>query len=118
MPRTTRSTNLDLIRWLNYGHENTAKKLSAVTNTNYLSKMATGDMEISDQAARTIEKTLELPVGWLDRDNIAMLNLSPTEFELRQLVANLPNESKVALLGFLSSVQKIAQPDSQPDAAR
>jgi len=110
--------NLDLIRWLNYGHKNTAKKLSIVTNANYLSKMATGDMEIGDQEARTIEKTLTLPVGWLDRDNIAMLNLSATEFELHQLVIHLPNESRVALLGFLSSLPKIAQPGSQSDAAR
>ena len=63
MARTTRSKNLDLIRWLNFGHENTAKKLISLTNANYLSKMATGDMEISDHNARSIESTLKMPAG-------------------------------------------------------
>lgn len=106
MPRTTRSRNLDLIRWLNFGHESTAKKLASVTNSNYLSKMATGDMEIGDRKARALEKTLELPAGWIDRDNVAMLKMSASEFELYQLLARLPEESRVALLSFLSSVQR------------
>lgn len=106
MPRSTRSRNLDLIRWLNHGHENTAKKLASVTNANYLSKMATGDMEISDRKARTIEKALDLPVGWMDRENVAMLKMPATEFQLYQTVSRYHDEAKAALLNFLSSVRR------------
>ncbi len=106
MPRTIRSRNLDLVRWLNYGHVNTAKKLALVTNANYLSKMATGDMEIGDRKARNVEKTLELPVGWMDRDNVALLKMTPTEFEIHRLVAKYPDDTKAALATFLSSLKQ------------
>ena len=57
MPNTTRSTNLDLIRWLNTSHKKTAKILAAVIpNDNYLSKMASGEMTIDDGMAREIDK--------------------------------------------------------------
>lgn len=106
MARTTRSRNLDLIRWLHHGHERTAKKLASVTNANYLSKMATAEMEVTDKKARSIEKALDLGAGWLDRDNVAILNMSPTEWELHQLIAALTDEVKAALLGFLSSLEQ------------
>lgn len=102
MPKTTRSRNLDLIRWLNFGHENTAKKLVSITNANYLSKMATGDMEISDRKARSIERATELPLGWLDRDNIAMLKMTPLECQIHQLVSQLSQEKQSALLALLT----------------
>jgi len=79
--------------------------LSAVTNSNYLSKMATGDMDISDRKARTIEKTLGFPMGWLDRDNIAVVKMTATEFDLHQRINQISDESKVALRAFLLSVQ-------------
>lgn len=102
MPQTTRSRNLDLIRWLNYGQDNTAKKLASVTNYNYVSKMATGDMEITDRRARAIEKAVELPTGWLDRDNISTLKMSPLQSRIHALVAALPEEKQMALLKLLT----------------
>ena len=106
MPNTTRSTNLDLIRWLNAYHKTTAKKLAAViTNDNYLSQMANGERPIDDGIARKIEKTLTLPVGWMDRDNLALLKMAPSEFDLYRMVARYPDETKLALASFLSSLQ-------------
>lgn len=102
MPQTTRSRNLDLIRWLNYGHENTAKKLASITNSNYVSKMATGDMEITDRRARAIERAVELPAGWLDRDNVSILKMSPPQSQIHALVAALPEEKQTALLRLLA----------------
>ena len=101
MARTTRSKNLDLIRWLNFGHENTAKKLISLTNANYLSKMATGDMEISDHNARSIESTLKMPSGWLDRDNLALINMTAIDSDIYQATKELPDEAKIALLTFV-----------------
>jgi len=105
MPRTTRSRNLDLIRWLNFGHENTAKKILRLTNANYLSKMATGDMDISDQMARDIESELDMPIGWLDRDNIDVIGMDKLEYEAWQAMKSLSNESKSALLVFLRTLK-------------
>ena len=104
MARTTRSQNLDLIRWLNFGHENTAKKLINLTNANYLSKMATGDMEISDHIARNIELTLNMPAGWLDRDNLSLINMSALDSELCQVAKSLSDASKTALLTLIRTL--------------
>ena len=103
MARTTRSVNLDLIRWLNLGHDSTAKLLSSVTNSNYLSKMATGDMEISDRKARSIERAAGLPQGWLDRNNIELLKMSLVEHQLHQVITALPQEKINALRALLST---------------
>lgn len=102
MPRTTRSTNIDLIRWLNYGHDNTAKKLAAVINANYLSKMATGDMKVTDKKARQIEKVFDLPAGWLDRDNIALLKINALDFDIHKIVLGCSDVAKKGLLAFIS----------------
>lgn len=101
MPQTTRSRNLDLVRWLNYGHKNAAKKLSSITNSNYVSKMATGDMEISDRKARSIEKAVDVPVGWMDRDNVGILKMSSTQSQIHAIVSTLSEEKQMALLKFL-----------------
>ena len=103
MARTVRSRNLDLIRWMNYGHESTAKLLLHITNANYLSKMATGEMEIGDRKARSIERAAEVPSEWLDRDNIAVLKMSPLEFKIHRAVISLAEEKKAALLALIAS---------------
>jgi hypothetical protein len=104
MARTTRAQNLELIRWLNLGHENTAKKLVNLTNANYLSKMATGDMDISDNIARKIELTLNMPLGWLDRDNLSLIKMSALDSELHQVAKLLSDSSKTALLQLIKTL--------------
>lgn len=105
MARTTRSKNLDLIRWLNFGHENTAKKLISLTNANYLSKMATGNMEISDHNARSIESSLKMPSGWLERDNLALINMTAIDSDIYQATKELPDAAKTALLTFVRALK-------------
>ena len=82
MSTSVREKNLALIRWLKGGHDRTYKMLSSITNSTYLSKMATGDMAISDRKARSIEVKLELPSRWLDRDNTALALMANEDFEL------------------------------------
>lgn len=106
MARNLRSRNLDLIRWLNHGHEHTANKLAVVTNSNYLSRMATGDMEISDEMASQIESTLNLPSGWLDRDNVGLINICALDFDIQRLVGGYSVEAKKGLLAFISAQSK------------
>lgn len=105
MPTTVRSKNLDLLRWLNHTHEFTAEKLAHITNSNYLSKMALGQMEITDHMAQEIEKALGVGEGWLDRENIAILNMSSDDFRLIQLVSRYSEKSKESLFAFLSSLK-------------
>ena len=105
MTRTTRSKNIDLIRWLNFGHKNTSIKLINLTNANYLSKMATGDMEISDHDARNIESALKMSTGWLDRDNLALINMSAIDSDIYQASMALTEASKAALLRFVRTLK-------------
>jgi hypothetical protein len=105
MPFITRSKNLDLIRWLNFGHENTANKLISLTNANYLSQMARGNMEISDHNARSIESVLKMPPGWLDRDNVALINMTEIDSDIHQALKELPDEAKIALLTFVRGLK-------------
>lgn len=108
MARTTRSKNLDLIRWLNFRHENTAKKLISLTNANYLSKMATGNMEISDHNTRSIERTLKMPSGWLDRDNLSLINMMAIDSDIYQATKEIPDAAKTALLTFVRALKSEA----------
>ena len=101
MSETTRSRNLDLIRWLHGGHNNTSELLSRITNSNYVSQMARGDMEISEWKARSIEGAVDLPDGWMDRDNISILKMSSIQAQIHQLVVALPEEKQSALLKLL-----------------
>lgn len=105
MKRTTRSTNLSLIRYLNQGHENTAKKLISLTNSNYLSKMATDHMEISDHVAKKIETILKMPERWLDRDNFALITMTAIDSDIYQATKALPEVSKTALLAFIKTLK-------------
>ncbi len=107
MPAEFRSKNLDLIRWLNTTHKKTAEKLrTVVTNPNYLSQMARGEMVIQERKARQIEKVLGLPANWMDRDNLKLLQLSSTDYELYVLLCGCPEDAKDGLIKFLSSMSQ------------
>jgi hypothetical protein len=101
VPRSTRSNNFDLIRWMQGGHKPTCKKLEHLTNENYVSKMACGDMDISDSMARNIEKCFNMPDGWLDRNNEGVINISQIEFELLCVLREKSVTAKQGLLDLL-----------------
>lgn len=105
MPQTTRSNNLDLIRWMVGGQKATAAKMANITNENYVSKMATGDRAISNTMARKIEKTFRLPESWLDRDNEKAIRMSMEDYEIFSLLAEYSPEAKKAIVDFLSLAQ-------------
>ena len=96
MPRTNRSRNLDQNRWLNFGHENTAKRILRLTNANYLSKMT-----------RDIVSELDMPMGWPDRDNIDVIGMGmgKMEYESWKAMKSQSDESKSALLVFLRTLK-------------
>lgn len=111
MPRTVRSRNLDLIRWLNFNHKNTCKMLAHLTNANYVSKMANGDMEIEDRMARRIEDSSHMPDLWMDRDNIALLKMCRLDYELHQNISSLPEDTKKTLLAFVETLSQSTNAD-------
>lgn len=114
MPHTVRSRNLDLIRWLNYGHKNTCEKLASVANSNYISKMATGDREIDDYTARRIESKSGLPDHWMDRDHVGVMKMGPLDWDALTQIWSLPDAAKKSLLTLLAALK--APPEQQPNS--
>lgn len=102
MPRSKRSENLDLIRHLHGGHKPVARKLNSIANENYLSQMATGGREITDHEAQQIEKALALPDGWMDRDHLAMFDMSKVDYDIYSNLSAKPEAAKAGLLVFLT----------------
>jgi hypothetical protein len=97
-----RARNLDLLRWRRGGHKALTKALSAISNWTYISKMICQEREISDLMAREIERELKLPEGWMDRENIAILDMRDVDYALYKDISTLPDERKRGLLTFLS----------------
>ena len=106
MARTLRSDNMELLRCIHGGHKFISKKLDHITNSNYVSKMATGDMDMTDSMARNIESTLKYPSGWLDRENKAILKLEHIDYEIIMVLKNASLDSKKGLLQFISQYSK------------
>ena len=106
MTRSTRSRNLDLLRWYHYGNENLSSKISrVVTNRTYVSKMCTDDMPIGDITARAIESVLGLPNGWLDRNTVVMVEMNELDWELHTKTSSLSDTAKRNLLDFISGAR-------------
>lgn len=103
--KTIREANLYLARDMNSGHKYTARKLSGVLNPTYLTKMARGEMKICDFTARRVESKLELPTGWLDRNNQLFLKLTEEQYKLLALALALPSSKQVALTALLEQVE-------------
>lgn len=102
MCKTTRSTNLTLIWYLEGVQKNLANRLNLPQSI--ISKMVRDELQIDDRQSRTIESAYEFPQGWLDRDNNAILSMPPVEYKIQQRVSRLSDESKIALLEFLASL--------------
>lgn len=102
---TIRQQNLYLARYFFEGLGNLAKELSPLTNEAALIRMGQGKAEITDQMAREIEKQLDLPVGWMDRDNDSILRtLTSTDYTVLRLVMPLSHQAKEGLVSLLSSM--------------
>jgi hypothetical protein len=98
------SNNLKIIRLMNGTHGYTAERLkSVVSNESLLSDYTNGKKNVSDYTARGIEQVLELPNGWLERDNLSIINtMSKTDFELVKKLINIPKEAKDGLYQFIN----------------
>jgi len=97
-----RADNLFLLRAIHGGHGGLALKLERVANSNYISKMATGVMAISNLDATQIESTLNLPKGWLDRDNGRLLVACSIDVKIIQALSLYSVERKEGLLKLLT----------------
>jgi len=95
--KTARAFNFGLLRQLQGGHKTLAKKLDGIANWKYISDFALGTRTVSDYTARAIEDRLNLPRGWLDRDNAAFLKSTTDEFEIFSLVRWTTPEIRAAM---------------------
>lgn len=103
MASDIRITNLLLLRHL-HGSQNDlvtalAPKFSAIT----LKGMIGGHTKLTDTAAREIEAKLNLPGGWMDRDNEGLIWMSKINYELQERISALPPCEKERLKQLISS---------------
>ena len=101
---TTVSTNVDFLRWKYGTHKALAARLKAIVNWKELSDYALGNAELGPGRAASIEMTLNLPSGWIQRDNISLTALSVEDYELVSSVLSSSPQVKSALLGLLKAV--------------
>ena len=101
---TTISTNVDFLRWKYGTHKALASRLKAIVNWKELSDYALGNAELGSGRAASIEMTLSLPSGWIQRDNISLTELSVEDYELVSSVLSSSPQVKSALLGLLKAV--------------
>ena len=102
--RDTPATNLDFLRWKHGTHEALSKKLDGIVNWNELSKFALGDKLIPKSRSRAIELRLELPDGWLDRDNLEFSALSKDDHALVAKLLSAPTGVKGAIHELLVAI--------------
>jgi hypothetical protein len=81
MPSIT-SQNLDFLRWKYGTHEALQKELHGILSWNELSDFALGKKQMPAYQARAIEEKLLLPKGWFDRENLSLVEVSNSEYEL------------------------------------
>jgi hypothetical protein len=93
------------LRYFYEGLGNVAKALEPLTNEAALIKMGQGKVEVTDDMAMNIENKLGLPAGWMDRDNEMILRrMTENDYDLLRVIANIPQESKTALISFLHTL--------------
>ena len=102
--RDTSATNLDFLRWKHGTHEALSRKLDGIVNWNELSKFALGDKLIPKSRSRAIELRLELPDGWLDRDNLEFSALSKDDHALVAKLLSTPTGVKSAIHELLVAI--------------
>jgi plasmid maintenance system antidote protein VapI len=103
MTMTIRRKNLMIARALYSGKlDNLSKAFGPSMSVAALSRMSTGDTDITDTIARRIEQKLELAEFWLDRDNEALLRMSYIDHQVHQQTTHLPDDKKQHLIALLS----------------
>lgn len=106
MPQNIRIKNLHLARHLSDGLGKLAAVLGNATNEAALIKMGQGKSPISDDLASIIEMKLELPRGWMSRDNGKLIQMESVDAAIHKQIAPLSEETKKSLLSLLSSINK------------
>ncbi|MBK8760075.1 MAG: hypothetical protein IPM03_06500 [Sulfuritalea sp.] len=102
---TTISTNVDFLRWKYGTHKALASRLKGVVNWKELSDYALGNAKLGPGVAASIEIKLNLPSGWIKRENISLTELSAEDYELVSNVLSSSPQVKSALLGLLKAVR-------------
>jgi plasmid maintenance system antidote protein VapI len=98
-----RRKNLTLARALYGGSlENLSNAVGSLISTSMLSRLPTGDSEISLTLARRIKQKLGLPEFWLDRDNHALLKMDSTNCQVHAQTTQLPDDKKQHLIALLT----------------
>jgi plasmid maintenance system antidote protein VapI len=107
MTMNLRQKNLMLARSLFGGmFGNLARAFGPSMSTTALSRMSTGEAEITDTVARRIEQKLGLAEYWLDRDNDSLLRMGYLDHQVHLQTSRLPDDKKRNLISLLSASTK------------
>lgn len=110
-----RRFNFSLLRHLRGTHKMLVADLRGTASWNEISKYAMGDRDISDFRARAIERQLDLPQGWLDREHAADLKASAETHRLFTLAQGADPNLREAVRAILehSNVRSLGQQQAE-----
>ena len=103
---TTVSKNIDFLRWKFGAHKVLSDKLKGVASWAQISRFATAEDIPSPSTATAIESSLGLPIGWCNRDNLALMELSIQDYDLVTAVIRCKPSLKAALSALLESLNE------------
>lgn len=93
--------NLRIARYISDGLGKLVELINPVANEALLIAIGQGKKEMPESVIQAIEEKLDLPKGWMGRDNHSMLMLSNLDFELCKKISGLSDDQKKALLAFI-----------------
>ena len=104
MAITVVSTNFDFLRWKYGTHKALQRRLQDLVSWNDLSAFALGNKAPSDALMRKIEVELKLQNGWLERDNIELLNIQNESYEMLRILEKLGHKERKAVFGLVAAL--------------
>ncbi len=100
-----RRDNLRLLRGLFSEHQDEFASMLEICSQSTYSRLESGKSELDDNQARKVEFTLNLPLGWLDRDNGAAIQISNEEFELIQELKKSAPDGTASLIQAVKNIR-------------
>lgn len=100
-----RSDNLRLLRAYINAHQDSFVEMLSLGSQSGYSKVERGEAMLGSGDARRIESELNLPVGWLERNNGDAMFLSNEEFQLIQAIREAPTDATIAVTDAIRKLQ-------------
>ena len=101
-----RGQNLRLLRWyFQNEHQEPFVRMLGIGSQSRYSAIENGRLTLDNKEARTIESELDLPLGWLDRDNSEAILLSNDEWQLIHALRKSIPEVAASLISTVTNIR-------------